>query len=319
LATAWDREETIGGGTLSSPAVGPGPTAAAVGTGFILVKNWNFGTNGTIRNIDDLNAHFQYHDHFNTIANPNYGALIVAPDKAHALGSQPLEGVDTGGESIRRFFSDSLRTYLLPLRGATTLSPSARNTGSGSFQATWSLPRGGSRLGQDILWETRVRYLVPRYFWFAIWIVGNQWDQGAEMDLIESFGYDNGHGYTNFDGRYWHSNVIGHTDLVSYGDWGKTMSSLGFPSYDARQYHVWTLLYRKDDSYAFFADGIEVQKGEHYPWTRGAKLDGEPIDLHFLFDATWGSPTVWNDNYPLRAAELKDTYYEWDYSRVYLR
>ena len=41
--------------------------------------------------------------------------------------------------------------------------------------------------------------------------------------------------------------------------------------------------------------------------------------MSFLFDATWGSKTVKNNNFPLDAKALANTFYEWDYSRVYLR
>jgi hypothetical protein len=52
----------------------------------VLVKNWHFGTNGTIKNYADMNANFVYHDQFNTIGNgTNYGAVTVAPDAANAL------------------------------------------------------------------------------------------------------------------------------------------------------------------------------------------------------------------------------------------
>lgn len=45
LPSAGHAQETIGGGTIASPAVGPAPSYG-LGPGFILVKIWNFGTNG---------------------------------------------------------------------------------------------------------------------------------------------------------------------------------------------------------------------------------------------------------------------------------
>jgi hypothetical protein len=117
--------ETIGGGTISSPAAGPPPAFGIGGSGFSLVKNWHFGTNGTIKNISNLNANFQYHDQFGTTHNPNYGAVIVAPDAADALRGQPVEGAITAGAPVRAFFADSMQTYLVPLNGATTLVPTA--------------------------------------------------------------------------------------------------------------------------------------------------------------------------------------------------
>jgi hypothetical protein len=310
--------QTVGGGTLASPATGPAPSYGVGGSGFTLVKNWDFGADGTIRNMADMNAHFQYHDQFNQIANPNYGAVIVSPDSANKIGSQPVEGVNTPGP-IREFFAGSLKTYLMPLNGATTITASPRNSGSGSFMAKWRLPRGGSLLNQDMIWETRVRYVTPRYFWFALWTAGNKWSHGAEMDLIESFGYDNGNGSTNFDGRFWHSDVVGGTDTVSYGSWGAGMASQGIRSYNAAEWHTWTWLYRKDNTFVAYVDGIPVQTGNTY-WTYGATSTGEPIDMCFLFDGTWGSNTVPGmSGFTVPASELAGKFYEWDYSRIYLR
>ena len=259
--------ETLGGGTVASPAVGPAPSYGIGGPGMVLVKNWHFGTDGTIKNYDDMSANFFYHDQFNTIGNgKNYGAETVAPSKATAIHDdplnidQPIEGVDS--PPVREFTADSLKTYLTPLHGATTVDPNLHNAGCGSFMAQWKLPHGGALLGHDIVWETRVRYVTPPYFWFAIWIAGNKWNwtngpQGAEQDVIESFGYDNGGGNTNYDGRYWHSNSVAvpGKDTIDYGSWGQAMAKQGIPSYDASQYHIWTWLYKKDDTYAMYCDG----------------------------------------------------------------
>lgn len=326
--------ETVGGGTVASPAVGPAPANAVGGSGFALVKNWNFGTSvsSTVTNMATMNTHFQYHDQFNQVANPNYGAKIVSPDTTNALSGQPIEGVNTA-TPVRAFQEDALRTYLVPLNGATTLSPAAMNTGSGSFQAKWTLPKGGSLLGQDMLWETRVRYVTPPYFWFALWTSGNKWlsengvAKGAEYDLIETFGYDNSAtgGGTNYDGRFWHSSVVGGTSTTNYhANWANAMQSRGVPAYGtpppyiASNWHTWTWLYRKDNTYSAYVDGIEVQSGT-LNWTFGAEPTDEPINMSFIFDGTWGSRTVANNNFPLAASALAGKYYEWDYSRVYLR
>jgi hypothetical protein len=315
--------ETIGGGSISSPAIGPPPSIAVSGGGFTLVKNWHFGTNGTIKNISDLNANFQYHDQFGTYHNPNYGALIVAPDAANALPGQPIGGgPDTGGRSVRQFFNNWMRTFLVPLNGATTLVPAQLNTGSGSFQAQWTLPNGGSFLGQDIIWETRVRYVTPPYFYLGLWTSGNIWNNGAEYDLIESFGYKNGpyNGvyYTNYNGQYWHSDSVGGVDNVNYGSWPAAMASVGITNYNASVWHTWDWVYYQNNTYAAYVDGIQVQSGTLI-WTVGGTPDGEPINMSFIFDGTWGSPTVSNDDYSLPASALTGTYYDWEYSRVYLR
>src|SRR5687767_742871 len=62
-------QETVGGGTLANPAVGPAPSYGIGGPGAVLVKNWRFGSNGTIKNYTDMSNHFMYRDQFGTINN----------------------------------------------------------------------------------------------------------------------------------------------------------------------------------------------------------------------------------------------------------
>ena len=290
----------------------------------VLVKNWDFGADGTIRNYADMSANFFYHDQFQTFNNGgNYGSNTVAPDAATALGGQPVEGVNSA--PVRQFTPNSLKTLLTPLDGATQVSPVQHNVGNGSFMAKWTLPNGGSLLGRDIVWETRVRYVTPPYFWFAIWTAGNKWKwdghaQGAEHDLVESFGYDNGGGNTNFDGRFFHSNSVADPskDAWNFWDWGGTMKKQGITDFDPTQYHVWTWLYRADNTFAMYVDGKLIQKGADYWWTFGNKKDDEPIDISFLFDGGWGHNQIGSVNKTMDAAQLKDKFFEWDYSRVYL-
>jgi hypothetical protein len=55
----------------------------SVGEGFILTKNWDFGSNDTIRNMNDMNKEFVYHDQFGTVANgTNYGAVVGSVNKS---------------------------------------------------------------------------------------------------------------------------------------------------------------------------------------------------------------------------------------------
>ncbi|NBD23252.1 sugar-binding protein [Paenibacillus glycinis] len=312
--------ETVGGGSISSPAIGPAPTGSF--SGFTLVKNWHFGTSGTIKNTSDLVGEFQFHDQFGTIANgTNYGAVIVAPTAATALGSTPTgaQPVEDPNHPVRQFTSDSLKTFLVPLNGATSVSPGQHNVGNGSIQAKWNLPNGGSLLGRDILWETRVRYDTPQAFWFALWNAGNQWNQGAEIDLVESFGYDNGGGNTNFDGRYWHSNSVNNPDAINYGSWSSGMAAGGVSAFDPLQYHTWQLLYAHDNSYKMYMDGHLVQSGNNYNWTVGNVPGGTPIDFDFMFDFGWGHTQVASVNKTLPASALSGKYYEINYSRVYLK
>ena len=289
----------------------------------VLVKNWDFGEDGTITDIEDLNANFNYHDQFGTyiMGGGNYGAKVVSPDVAHALSGQPIEG--TNSPAVRQFTSDALRTFLTPLDGATLLDVNQHNAGCGSVVAAWKLPFGGSLLGQDLVWETRVRMVTPPYFWTAIWTSGNAWDHGAEMDVLEAFGYDNGGGNTNFDGAYWHSNSVGGADSDGYGNWSASMAAHGFTDYDATQYHVWTWLYRKDDTYSVYVDGH--RSAERHP-RLAARGDGHErlrSDRHGLRarrqarGATRAIPQV-NQLHLLPSSAFDGVYYDWDYSRIYL-
>ena len=312
---------TIGNGSIDQPAIGPAP-AYNYGNdtvGFVLVKNWDFGFNGTITNMDSLTKHFQYHDQFGTIANgTNYGALTVAPDASSAVNNQPVEFVDTD-RPVREMFDSTMKTYLVGLNGSTTVHPKNNKAGCGSFQAKWKLPKGGERLGLDLIWETRVRYKTPPYFWFALWTAGNKWDNGAEMDLIESFGFDNGGGYTNYDGSLWHSSIVGGSSETNYhSNWGAAMNKYGITDYDATQWHIWTWVYRADNTFSSYVDGINCQNGS-VVWTTGGSPANDEIDMCFIFDASWGHKQISSVNHELDVSEFNDKFYEWDYSRVYLR
>ncbi len=321
--------QTIGTGSTATPAVGPAPAYGLGGAGCILVKNWDFGSNGTITNNTDLIANFQFHDQHGLAANPNYGSDMVAPTSATAISGQPYEGKLINGvavPTVRSYFADYMQTYIVPLGGVTTLTASAspHNAGSGSFQSKWDLPSAGSYLGKDLIWETRVRYVTPPYFWFALWNSAKDWQThlGPEIDLMEAFGYNNGGTFTNYTGRYWHSNAVGGSDTVNYSNWGNGMSACGITTWDATQYHTWTLVYRANDTYACYVDGIFIQGGSSpYIWNKkpGSMNPGVAQELSFQFDALWGSKTVTNNNFPLAVSALAGTYYEWDYSRVYLK
>lgn len=312
---------TVGIGDINSPAIGPelSYNYGEDTVGYVLIKNWDFGIEGTIPNIDSLNFHFQYHDQFGTIANgTNYGAKIVAPSKSTAIPGQPVEMVNTN-KPVREMTDSTMLTYLVGLNGDTIVDPTTKKGGCGSFQAKFTLPNGGKLLGMDIIWETRVRYKTPPYFWFAIWTAGNKWDKGAEMDLIESFGYDNGGGYTNYDGKYWHSSIVGGDGETYYhSSWSNAMKKYGITKYDATQWHTWTWVYRADDTFSSYVDGINCQNGTVH-WTLQGADPGEALNMSFIFDATWGHRQVSSVNHSLNVAEFEGKYYEWDYSRIYLR
>ena len=97
------------------------------------------------------------------------------------------------------------------------------------------------------------------------------------------------------------------------------MAALGVKKYNPAEYHIWCWNYNHDGTYAMYVDGIKVQGGSNYYWTYGGKIDDEPIDMYFLFDGGWGHTQVSSVNHPLKASEFAGKFYEWNYSRVYLR
>ncbi len=318
--------ETIGAGDISSPARGPAPTDAAKigGAQFVLVKNWDFGTNGTITGPASLVSEFQFHDQFGTIANgTNYGAVTVAPNAATAISAPNLglpndvQPVEDPAHPTREWTADSLLAHVRPLNPSqTTCTVSSHDTGNGSFTAKWKLSNGGALLGRDILWETRVRMPVPlAAYWFALWTSGNQWNKGAEMDVLESFGTPNI--YPPADA--FHVNSVGGQDTIDYSSWPNGLSAAGVPSTDRdlSAWHVFTWVYGKDDTYEVYYDGVVAQSGTIH-WTLGGVSGGQPIDMDFLFDFSWGHTQISDVNISLPCSSFPITY-EIDYSRVYLR
>jgi hypothetical protein len=314
----------VGVGDLAHPVQGPAPSDAAKvgGAAFSLVKNWDFGSDGTVRNIDQLSAEFQYHDHWNTIANGNnYGSVIVAPNAATAIGASGLglpsdmQPVEDPARPYREFTASSIKTYVRPLSSsAASVSVSAHNTGCGSLTAKWQLANGGALLKHDVLWETRARMPVPvAAYWFALWTAGTQWDRGAEMDVLESFGTPNIH----VDA--FHSDSVGGSNIIDYASWPNGLTAAGVPTSDRAltQWHTWTWIYLRDDTYKVYYDGYMVQHGTLH-WTLGGTANGQPIDMHFLMDLSWGHTQIADVNITLPASAFPLTY-EIDYSRVYMR
>jgi hypothetical protein len=295
---------------------------AIKGKPFTLIKNWEFGTNGNIRDYDDLSREFQYHDQFNTIANgTNYGAVTVAANSQTAIAAPGLglpndrQPVEDPARPYREFTANTMRAYVRPLsRTQSTGSTSRHDVGNGSITSKWTLPTAGKALGHDIAWETRVRMPNPmRGYWFALWTAGRHWDGGAEMDVVESFGTQ----YVSGDA--FHSDSVGGTNLTDYSDWFGALTKLGVavPKRRLSDWHVWTWLYAADDSYTVYYDGRPVQRGNIH-WTLGGAQNGEMLDMSFLFDFSWGHNQVSEVNVELPAAAFQLTY-EIDYSRVWIR
>jgi hypothetical protein len=315
---------SVGTGEMNRPAMGPAPIEAAKipGDPFVLVKNWDFGKRGTVKNAADLQSEFQFHDHFGTIANgTNYGSVTVAPNEETAISAPGLglpndrQPVEDPANPLREFTDDTLLAHVRPLSdNQSTFSAWKHDTGNGSLTAKWKLDKGGSLLGRDLVWETRVRMPkpVPGY-WFALWTAGQHWDKGAEMDVLESFGTP------NINADAFHADSVGGKNEVEYKAWPNALDSVGVPANDRAlsDWHTWTWVYLRDDTFQIYYDGHLVQHGS-IPWTYGASQGGEPVDMYFLFDFSWGHTQVQDVNIELPVSALPLTY-EIDYSRVYMR
>lgn len=318
--------ESVGVGDIMSPALGPEPSRGPEisGAPFILVKNWNFGADGTITDMSDLVAEFQFHDQFGSVTNSdNSGSVTVAPNAQTATDARGLglpndrQPLDDASRPYREFTSNTLQTHVRALSSsASSIDASRHDAGNGSFMAKWSLPKGGSHLKQDILWESRVRIAKPvPGFWFSLWSAGNEWDNGAAMDVVESFGTPNiGPGANAF-----HVNSIGGNDKHPFRDWISELTGLGVTQTDRdlSEWHVFTWIYLRDDTYQVFYDEYLVQQGTLL-WTQGGTPTGDPLNMSFLFDLGWGHTQVSDVNITLPVTELPLTY-ELDYSRVYVR
>jgi hypothetical protein len=321
--------ETVGTGDINAPAMGPGPSLASTvgGAPFVLVKNWDFGTQGTIRGTSDLVAEFQFHDQFGTIANgTHYGGVIVAPTQSTAIGNldpalnlpNNTQPVEDPSRPTRIYTADTIQCVLQPLSATqTTCTATKHDVGAGSLVAKWMPANGGALLGRDLLWETRIRLVSPcAAYWFSLWTSGNQWNNGAEMDTPESFGSSN----VFPPAHLFHVNSVGGTDAIDYSSWPNGIAAAGIPSgsTDLTQFHTWTWLYRKDDTYVTYFDGYDAQHGTIH-WTLGGSQGGTPINMTFLFDFTWAHTQVSSVNPSGVPASSVQMTYEMDYSRVYMR
>jgi hypothetical protein len=134
------------------------------------------------------------------------------------------------------------------------------------------------------------------------------------MDVLETFGAPH-----LMEAQVFHVNSVGGDDRIDYKNWFRGLESAGVPSskWNLTQFHVWTWLYKRDDTYEVYYDGHLAQRGTIH-WTLGAAQDAQVLDMSFLFDFTWGHTEVPEMNITLPASSFPITY-EIDYSRVYLR
>ncbi|MET0385877.1 MAG: hypothetical protein ABW321_07955 [Polyangiales bacterium] len=323
-ATGLSLTARVGVGEIARPVAGPGPLEIAKLSGdpYTLVKNWDFGTEDTVRNKADLDEEFNYHDHFGTIANGvNYGSVTAASSAETAVGASDLglpdnkQPVEDPKRPVREFTAKSMLAHVLPLSAEQeTVSAAKHDAINGSLTAKWNLPTGGKLLGRDLVWETRVRMPKPvDGYWFAVWTAGKLWNKGAEMDVLESFGAP------HILADAFHSDSVGGKNNIEYKSWPSTLDSLGIieAKRELADWHTWTWVYLRDDTYDIYYDGFLVQHGDIH-WTDGADIGNTTTDMHFLLDFSWGHTQVTDVNIELPASDFPVTY-EIDYSRVYMR
>jgi hypothetical protein len=134
------------------------------------------------------------------------------------------------------------------------------------------------------------------------------------MDVLEAFGAPH-----LLDAKVFHVNSVGGHDRIEFDNWFKGLETAGVPesNWDLKRFHVWTWLYKTDDSYEVYYDGQLTQHGTLH-WTLGATEGAPNIDMRFLFDFAWGHTLTPGCDVTLPASAFPLTY-EIDYSRVYLR
>jgi hypothetical protein len=319
-----DAQKALAAKVNATVVDGPAPTyLSKIGGGnFTMVKNWDFGAKGNVKNRADLAKEFMFHDHWGTIANgANYGAVTVAPTVETAIAAPGLglpndrQPIEDPSRPTWTWDDNAMHAFVRPLSPSqSTVSATKHNLTNGSITTKWALPKGGSLLGNDIVWETRVRMPVAtKGYWFALWTAGKQWSMGAEMDVLESFG-------TQYcPGNAFHVNSVGGVDKTDYTNWFTGLKTSGVPSASRNltEWHTFTWVYRKDDTFEVFFDGYSVQKGNIH-WTYTGKKGAAPVDMNFLFDFSWGHTTVNEVKIEMPAANFLLSY-DIDYSRVYIR
>lgn len=316
-----------------SPAA-PNEMAHIGGDSFTLVKNWDFGTSGNVRSYADLNAEFYYHDNFNQISNGSgqYGTVTAATavdqaisvGEAYWTGQQPIDP----GNKYREFGATSMIARVQRISGTGTVGPyNVYNGACGSLRSKFWLPAGGADLGKDIVWETRFRFVqkspgvFPGGYWSALWTIGDIWDSGPEMDVMETW-YDPSGDLENGDA--WHANSVGGEDekFPWTDSWWPSLIASGMPGVAVGgpqsliNWHTFTWVYKTDNTYQVWVDGYKFQQGV-LPWR--VPSSGAPTNMWFMFDfAALHSDIAPMNTYVIPQADLP-LEYELDYSRVWLR
>lgn len=308
---------------LASPAAAQSPTLPAgsiVPPGMVLVKDLNFGAGAgnNVNTFDKLDAAVNYHySQWNkTIDNGGaYGCQIAARTEATKRVGTPTQLVDP---SLRALTTDSLYLQAYQKPGVTgTVGPAmAHNCLQSGFELKYTLPAGGHYLGSSIVWETRWKaYNSPNGFWDAIWVAGTNWQGGPEFDVMESFGNQWNQGGNTWG---WHSDQIPNTfpqsPTACVNDWPgclnpwKALGGVG----NYQVWHVWTWVYRVDDTWTLYTDGKYFASGK-LVWSN---VSG-PTDMHFMFDVSMFNTQVDYLNTTTTPTSYLPRHVELDYTRIW--
>jgi hypothetical protein len=128
------------------------------------------------------------------------------------------------------------------------------------------------------------------------------------------------------NGDLWNSNGIGGSNSKNYfgGPWDNVISTLGFPGYalpngaqSLRNWHVFTMEYKRDNTFRMYMDSTLIQSGT-LDWKVPTSTTVPP--LSFLFDFGFGHTAI----APINTTVIADINatpltYEIAYSRVWLR
>lgn len=281
--------------SAAAPLVAPQPAVPSL-TGFRMVEDLTFGSLGNIRNRADLVTKVEFVDSFAQVrgGGNKYGALTTAETIASSTSGQPVIG-DGNTRWMREFTGNSMLMHVRPATGgASTVGPaSAVNAWASSFMLKYKLDNGaGTQLGKDMVWETYMRIVpaatgnITQGLWSALWVAGNLWNTGPEIDVEEAYTTSI---LDNF--RVFHSDVVGGTSQYNMTTDFWAGLHHGIPVYnqhDMRVGHKYTLVYFRDDTWKTYLDGAEINSGT-LTWLYNGTT---PTNLRFMIDWSWGNTAV---------------------------
>ncbi len=328
------RKVIFGGGVwiglasrgLSASRDAPLPDAIA-GEGWMPGYDLTFGfrrAGATVRDRASLCEAVYFFDQFGQKNNGggNYLADNMAPPECRDPGPCSIYAADYPFHEIG---PDTLKCFVKPRdRNAERIEPAPfgkpQPVGASGFRLkTPGFSEGlGSRLGRDVCWETRCRMSSPLpYFWWALWIAGEKWDRGAELDVPESFGFDNGFGRLNYDGRSFHTNSAGGQDDITSSYWGPYVP----PKFRSLiDWHTFTTVYARDDTWRTYVDG-ELSNSGSLKWNLRGNAGDQPLrKAFFLIDNSWGHHKVASVRPgAVSAGIFRDFHFEYDFTRIWTR